>query len=70
MAAVLERPHALGVQAARPAEHIIERAPPSLDGPLGDQPARRRVDGADGVRLLVGVRSDHDHLHRPFVGID
>ena len=36
---------------------------------LGDLAARALVDRRDGVRHLVRVRPEHDHLHRPFVGI-
>jgi hypothetical protein len=69
VAAVLDRPDALGVEAAGPDEHILKRAALGLDRSVGDRAAGGGIDGADGVRLLVGVRPDHDHPHIPFVGI-
>jgi hypothetical protein len=38
-----------------------------LDLPGATYPARSRVHRRQRVRALVRVRSDHDHLHRPFV---
>ena len=37
-----------------------------MDCLLGDHTAGSFLEGSRGVRLLVGVRPDHDHLHRPF----
>ena len=55
--------------AARPAQQILERPPLAPHRPLGEHATGRRVDRRDRVRALVRVRPDHDHLHRPFVGI-
>jgi hypothetical protein len=68
VSAVLDRPDTLCAQAARPHEQVIERAALGLDRAVGERPAGRDVDRAEGVRVLVGVRPDHDHLHRRFVG--
>ena len=69
MSAILDRPHAFGAKAARPEQQVIKRAPLGLDRPVSEDATGRGVDRADGVRVLVGVRPDHDHPHRPFVGI-
>ena len=54
---------------ARPQQQIIKRPAPGPHGHVSEHPAGRRVDRRQRVRALVGVRPEHDHLHRPFVGI-
>ena len=49
VSAVLDRPDALGVQAARPEQQVIERAALGLDRPIGEHAAGRGVDRGDGV---------------------
>ena len=66
MAAVLDRPDPLRVQAPAPEQQIVEGAAFGVDCLLGDHTAGSFLEGSRGVRLLVGVRPDHDHLHRPF----
>jgi hypothetical protein len=69
MPAILKRPHPLATDAARPAQQLTERARRRRDRHVAKRPARRLVDRRKRVRTLVGVRTDHDHLHRPLVGI-
>jgi hypothetical protein len=69
VAAILDRPHALGAHAARPPQQVIERAAPGPRRSVAERAAGHGVDRGDGVRVLVGVRPDHDHPHRPFVAI-
>jgi hypothetical protein len=59
--AVLKRPHALALEAARPPQHGVEPAPADRDRPLAEQLTRRRRDRGDRVRPLVSVRAEHDH---------
>jgi hypothetical protein len=68
VAAVLDRPHPLFVQPARPAQRGQMPRLLGLDLPGAAHPACPRVHSRQRVRALVRVRSDHDHLHRPFVG--
>src|SRR5918992_5190884 len=67
MPAVLDRPHPLVIQPARPAHRgqMALLLGPDLAGAAS--PARPRVDGRQRMGELVRVRPDHDHLHRPFV---
>ena len=62
VAAILDRPHPLSVKAAGPDEQIVKRAALGLDRLVGDRLTGRGVDRGDGVRVLVGVRPNHDHL--------
>jgi hypothetical protein len=64
--AVLDRPHPLIIQPARPAHR--SQIPRLLGPDLASAalPARPRIDGRQRVRALVRVRPDHDHAHRPF----
>jgi hypothetical protein len=64
--AVLDRPHPLVIQPARPPHggQIPRLLGRDLAGAaLSPGP---RVDRRQRVRALVRVRSDHDHAHRPF----
>ena len=70
MPAILKRPHPLTADAARPAQQLTERATRRGDRHVAQRPARRLADGRERVRALVRVRPDHDHLHRPLIGID
>src|SRR3954463_1598722 len=63
--AVLERPHAVAVEAARPPQQRAEPAPADLDGLLAEQLAGRGRHGGHRVRTLVRVRAKHDHDARP-----
>jgi hypothetical protein len=67
MAAVLDRPDALWVEVPPPVKQLgkarLAGARRQLTGQLAGSRKYRRA----GVALLVGVRSDHDHLPRPFV---
>ena len=67
VAAVLDRPHPLAVRgrAPTPAGHQTSAAWPCTVA-VGEHAAGRGVDRGQRVRVLVGVRPDHDHLHRPF----
>ena len=67
VAAVLDRPHPLLVEPARPAHRGQMPRLLGLDLPGAAHPAGSRVHRRQRVRALVRVRSDHDHLHRPFV---
>ena len=69
MPAVLKRPDPLAADAARPAQQLTERARRRRDRHVAKRPARRLVDGRKRVRTLVGVRTDHDHLHRPLADV-
>ncbi len=62
VAAVLDRPDPLGVELAAPGEQLAESRLPRGGGQLAGDLAAGRKDGAAGVGLLVGIRSDHDHL--------
>jgi hypothetical protein len=63
--AVLDRPHALVIELARPPHRGQIPQLLSLDLTLPAHPAGPLVDRRQRVRALVCVRSDHDHLHRP-----
>jgi hypothetical protein len=67
VAAVFDCPHPLLVQPARPAQRGQVARLLGLDLALAALAARSRVDRRQRVRALVRVRSEHDHLHRPFV---
>src|SRR3954452_9146856 len=61
MPAVLQRPHSLSPELARPPDERREARGPNLDRPLAQQFAGRRRDRGDRVRALVAVRTEHDH---------
>ena len=67
-AAVLERPDALLIEAARPPGRGQVSGLVGLDLPLAAHPAGSRLDRRQRVRPLVRVRPDHDHLHVPSFG--
>ena len=62
VAAVLDRPHSLLVQPARPAHRGQVSRLLGLDLALAADPARALVDRRQRVRALVRVHPDHDHL--------
>jgi len=59
--AVLQRPHPLAAQPARPHDKRSEPLGADLDRLLGHQLAGCRRDRGDRVRALMGVGSEHDH---------
>ena len=61
MPAVLQRPHPLAVEAARPDQQRREPASADRDRLVAEQLTGRGVDRRDRVRALVGVRPEHDH---------
>jgi hypothetical protein len=64
--AVLERPDPLAIEPAGPPQELAEA---SLARRRRQLPAGAGGEGVDrraGVGLLVRVRADHDHVHRPF----
>ena len=63
--AVLQRPHPLVAQAARPRPAPRKPALADRDRLLAQQLAGARADRGDGVRALVHVRTEHDHHRRP-----
>jgi hypothetical protein len=65
VAAILKRPHAVAVEAARPPQQGAEAAPADLDGLFTEQLAGCGRHGGDRVRTLVSVRAKHDHDPRP-----
>jgi hypothetical protein len=67
VATVLDRPDPLLIEPARPAQRGQVARLLGLDLALAALAARSSVDGRQRMRALVRVRSDHDHLHRPFV---
>ena len=67
--AVLKRPDALGLQRARPAQRSPMAILVGSDLDLADHDAGAGVDRGERVRALVGIRSDHDHVHVPFIGL-
>ena len=68
MPAVLDRPHAVVVELARPPQRRQMPGLASMDRALGDNRAGRAVDRGQRVAVLVRVRPDHVIYHRPFVG--
>ncbi len=64
---VLDRPHAIVIEASGPANRGQMPGIVSLDLTTAAHPAGSLVDRRQRVRSLVGVRSDHDHVDRPFV---
>jgi hypothetical protein len=65
-AAVLDRPHALGPERPRPREQLVKALPAGLRRVLGERPRGGGLDRPAGVRGLVRVRPDYDHLRHPF----
>src|SRR6185436_3234511 len=65
MPAILKRPDASVVHAARAPQQRIEPTPADLDGLLAQQLAGRGRHGGDRVRALVSVRTEHDYGPRP-----
>ncbi len=59
--AILQRPDALAVDAARPPQQRSESAPADLNGVIAKQLAGRRRNRGDRVRPLVRVRAEHNH---------
>src|SRR5687767_4286131 len=64
--AVLDRPHPLVIQPTRPAHRGQMPLLLRLDLAGAALPAGPRVDRRQRMSALVHVRSNHDHLHRPF----
>jgi hypothetical protein len=60
--AVLDRPHALLIQATGPADRGEMARLVGLELPLSSHPAGALVHRRQRVRSLVRVRADHDHL--------
>src|SRR5437763_9506953 len=67
MPAVLSRPHPLTIELARPPYRRQMPGVIGLDLPTAADSARALVDRCKRVRPLVRLRSDPDHVHRPFV---
>jgi hypothetical protein len=65
--AVLKRPHALPIQAPSPPDRGQMPRLVSLDLAAAANPTGPPIHRRQGVRALVRVRTDHDHVHRPFV---
>jgi hypothetical protein len=63
--AVLQRPHPLAINTARPLQQRAEPTAADRDGLLAEQLAGWRCDRGDRVRTLVSVRAEHDHGPRP-----
>src|SRR3954447_16526855 len=61
MPAVLQRPHPLAIEAARPDHQRREPAGTDRDRLVPEQLTARTVDRRDRVRALVRVRPEHDH---------
>jgi hypothetical protein len=59
--AVLQRPHPLAINTARPLQQRAEPTAADRDGLLAEQLAGWRCDRGDRVRTLVSVRAEHDH---------
>jgi hypothetical protein len=68
--AILDRPHAIIVKASRPAHCGEMSGSVGLDLAVAARAARSRIHRSQGVRGLVRVRTDHDHVYRPFVRLD
>ena len=64
--AVLDRPHPLPIEPARPAHRGQIPRPLGPDLARAALPTGPRVHGRQRMRALVRVRSDHDHPRRPF----
>ena len=69
MAAVLDRPDPLRAELAAPGEQLAESRLAGWGGQLAGELTAGRKDGAAGVGLLVGIRSDHNHLAVPEIGL-
>src|SRR3954449_8324332 len=69
MTAVLDRPHALASQPTRPAQRGQLTARVRGHRPRRQHAPSRGVQRGQRVRPLVRVGPDHDHEHRPFVGL-
>jgi hypothetical protein len=63
---VLDHPHPLTVERARPPQQLTEPLTPGSDRPLRDLHPKR-VDRDPRVRLLVRIDPDRHHPVRPFV---
>ena len=66
--AILDRPHAIVIQAARPANRGQMPRIIGIDLPATADLAGSLVDGRQRVRPLVRVRPDHDHMTVPSFG--
>jgi hypothetical protein len=62
----LDRPHPLAADTPSPAQQVLKRGAPGPHRPIREDLARRPIQSGGGVRGLVRVRRDHDHLLRPF----
>ena len=67
-AAVLDRPHAIVAQAARPADRGQMPRPVRSDLAAAAHPARSLIHRRKRVRPLVPVRPNHDHMTLPSFG--
>jgi hypothetical protein len=68
VSAVLYRPHALGVELCGERQRQQRAVVRRRDRQLPARDAGYRIERDKRVRALVCVHTDHDHLHRPFVG--
>ncbi len=59
--AILQRPHAVVFEAARPPQQRVKPAPADLDRLIAKQLAGRRRNRGERVRPLVSVRTKHNH---------
>jgi hypothetical protein len=64
--AVLDRSHHIGVDVVRPVQRFAVPVIVCCDLAFAAHLAGAGVDGGEGVRALVGIRSDHDHSACPF----
>jgi hypothetical protein len=67
VAAVFERPDPFLVELPGPAQQPLMAGVARLHGQLIDRLGSVGIERRRGVALLVWVRSDHDHVSRPFV---
>ncbi len=67
--AVLKRPDALDRRRSRPPQRSPLPVVVGSDLELSDHHAGLGIDCCQSVRALVGIRSDHDHVHVPFIGL-
>jgi hypothetical protein len=65
--AVLDRPYALAVDATRPDQQLLVPGASRRRCLASVELASLCSYGRKRVAALVRIRSDHDHLHRPFV---
>ena len=65
--AVLQRPHPIAAETARPLQHLVKAAHADADRLIAEHLAGRRGDPGDRVRALVHVRTEHDHQLSPLL---